>query len=379
MLGIIIGVGAVIAMLSIGNGAKLSVQERLSSMGTNAVHIWPGFRRGRNRGASGSGVRMTVEDWQAVDALPEVLDSCPIAQGSQQMVYGAANWNAPITGTTPSFVALRNWPIVEGRMFTDSEINAATNVCVLGAETRRELFGSADPIGETIRIKNLPFRVIGLLKEKGKSAGFGGRDNTVLIPYTTQMRKLSGQESLSYMSIQAPDEKSVEELETIVVDFLNQRYHVTDPDNGGFGAFNVAELSKQLEESTRIFTMLLGGIASVSLLVGGIGVMNIMLVSVTERVREIGIRMAIGARGRDILGQFLMEAVVLSLTGGLMGIALGMGVSHLISTIAGWPSVVSQDSIVMAFGTSVGIGIFFGFYPALSASRLDPIEALRHE
>ena len=378
MLGIIIGVGAVIAMLSIGNGAKLSVEERLSSMGTNAVHIWPGFRRGRNRGAAGSGLKMTVADWQAVDALPEVFMSCPIAQSSAQMVNGAANWNSSITGTTPSYLQLRNWPISEGRMFTESEINAATNVCVLGAETRRELFGSSDPVGETIRIKNLPFRVIGLLKEKG-TGGFGGRDDIVLIPYTTQMRKLSGQDSLSYLSIQAAEADDVESLETIVVEFLNQRYHVTDPENGGFGAFNMAELSKQLGESTRIFTMLLGGIASVSLLVGGIGVMNIMLVSVTERIREIGIRMAIGARGRDILSQFLMEAVVLSLTGGVMGIVLGLGVSQLIASKAGWPSVVSQDSILLAFGTSVGIGVFFGFYPALSASRLDPIEALRHE
>lgn len=378
MLGIIIGVGAVIAMLSIGNGARLSMEERLSSMGTNAVHIWPGFRRGRSRGASGSGLKMTVEDWQAVDALPEVALSCPIVQTSAQMVYGSANWTCQIMGTTPSYIELRNWSLQEGRMFTDSEINAATNVCVLGTEVRRELFGSADPINETIRIKNLPFRVIGLLEEKG-SSGFGSRDNMAIIPYTTMMRKVGGQESLSYMSVQAYGPNDVKALEEIVVGFLNDRYRVADPENGGFGAFNMAELSAQLGESTRIFTLLLGGIASVSLLVGGIGVMNIMLVSVTERVREIGIRMAIGARGRDILGQFLMEAVVLSLCGGIMGIALGLGVSHIIASMAGWPSVVSQDSIVLAFCTSVGIGVFFGFYPALSASRMDPIEALRRE
>ena len=378
MLGIIIGVGAVIAMLSIGNGAKLSMEERLSSMGTNAVHIWPGFRRGRSRGASGSGLKMTVEDWHSVDALPEVAVSSPIVQTSAQMVYGVANWSSQVVGTTPSYLEIRTWALDEGRMFTESEINGATNVCVLGLEVRKELFGSADPIGETIRLKNLPFQVIGLLSEKG-SSGFGSRDNMVLIPYTTMMRKVGGQESLSYMSVQAFGPDDVEALEDIVVGHLNERYHVTDPENGGFGAFNMAELSAQLGESTRIFTLLLGGIASVSLLVGGIGVMNIMLVSVTERVREIGIRMAVGARGRDILGQFLMEAVVLSLCGGMLGICLGLGVSHLIAKVAGWPSVVSQDSIVLAFCTSVGIGVFFGFYPALSASRLDPIEALRHE
>ncbi len=378
MLGIIIGVGAVIAMLSIGNGAKLSVEERLSNLGTNAVHIWPGFRRGRSRGASGSGLKLTVQDWQAVDALPEVLFSCPIVSSSASMVYGSANWTSSVVGTTPAYLDLRAWALEDGRMFTESEINAATNVCVLGAEVRRELFGSADPVGETIRIKNLPFRVIGLLVEKG-SSGFGSRDNMVLAPYTTVMRKVSGQDSLSYLSVQAHGPDKVDALETVVVDFLNQRYRVTDPANGGFGAFNVAELSATLGESTRIFTMLLGGIASVSLLVGGIGVMNIMLVSVTERIREIGIRMAVGARGRDILGQFLMESVVLTLCGGLLGVGLGLGVSHLIAKMAGWPSVVSQQSIILAFGTSVGIGVFFGFYPAFRASKLDPIEALRRE
>jgi putative ABC transport system permease protein len=378
MLGIVIGVGAVIAMLSIGNGAKLAMQERLSSMGTNAVHIWPGFRRGRNRGTAGGGMGISVQDWHAVDALPEVFLSCPIVQNSQTLVYGSANWNCSIMGTTPAYLQLRNWALEDGRMFSESEINAAANVCVLGAETRRELFGAADPVGETIRIKNMPFRVIGLLVEKG-SSGFGSRDNTVLVPYTTEMQKLSGQQNLDYLSVQARSPEEVNDLQEVVVNFLNDRYNITDPTNGGFGAFNVAELSKQLGESTRIFSLLLGGIASVSLLVGGIGVMNIMLVSVTERIREIGIRMAIGARARDILSQFLMEAVVLSLGGGILGVALGMGVSRVIANMAGWPSVVSQESVLLAFGTSVGIGVFFGFYPALSASRLDPIEALRNE
>ena len=310
MLGIIIGVGAVIAMLSIGNGAKLAMEERLSSMGTNAVHIFPGFRRGRNRGAAGSGMRLQVRDWEAVDALPEVLVSCPIVANSQTLVYGSANWNCSVMGTTPSYLQIRNWSLADGRMFSESEINAAANVCLLGAETRRELFGSAEPVGETIRINNMPFRVVGLLVEKG-SSGFGSRDNIVLVPYTTEMQKLSGQQHLDYLSVQAHGADGVEDLQEVVVNLLIQRYNVRDPENGGFGAFNVSEISKQVGESTRIFTLLLGGIASVSLLVGGIGVMNIMLVSVTERIREIGIRMAVGARGRDILSQFLTEAVVL--------------------------------------------------------------------
>lgn len=378
MLGLVIGVGAVIAMLSIGNGAKLAVEERIAGMGTNTVHIWPGFRRGRNRGATGSGAKLTVEDWQVVDRLPEVKASCPMVQSSSQLIYGSANWSCSVIGTSPSYLEVRNWPLSSGRMFTESEINAATNVVVLGSEVRRELFGSADPVGETIRIKNLPFRVIGLLSEKG-SSGFGSRDNSVLVPYTTQMRKVSGADSLNSLTLQAHSREDVKALETTVIALLNDRYRVADPENGGFSGFNMAQVSEMAGESTRIFTMLLGGIASVSLLVGGIGVMNIMLVSVTERIREIGIRMAIGARGRDILTQFLMEAVTLSLSGGAIGVLLGLGVSHVIANIVGWPSVVSEQSIFLAFGTSVGIGIFFGFYPALSASRLDPIQALRNE
>jgi putative ABC transport system permease protein len=378
MLGIIIGVAAVIAMLSIGNGAKLSMEDRISSMGTNSVHIFPGFRRGRARGAEGGGVKVTVADWKAVAALPEVANSCPMGSTSAQMVVGSANWSTSVVGTTASYLEVRNWSLESGRIFTESEVNSAANVIVLGAEVRRELFGAADPLGETIRVNNLPFRVIGLLVEKG-SGGFGSQDNQTLVPYTTYMRKVEGTDRLDYLSLTARSADEVQATEDLVIDFLNDRYRVTDPEDGGFRAFNMAQVSEMLGASTRIFTLLLGGIASVSLLVGGIGVMNIMLVSVTERVREIGIRMAIGARGVDILAQFLMESVVLSLSGGVLGVAVGQGVSHLIAKMAGWPSVVSQQSIVLAFGTSVAIGVFFGFYPALSASRLDPIQALRHE
>ena len=249
---------------------------------------------------------------------------------------------------------------------------------VLGAEVRKELFGSADAVGTRIRVKNLPFKVIGVLSELG-SSGFGSRDNTALIPYTTLMTKLERRDSLNFLALTAHSQGEVKELETVVTGFLNQRYNVTDPENGGFGAFNQAEATEKADESSKIFTMLLGGIASISLVVGGIGIMNIMLVSVTERTREIGSRMAVGARGRDILAQFLTEAVVLSVAGGALGILVGYGLSRLIAGFAGWPPIVSLESIVLAFGTSAGIGIFFGFYPALAASRLDPIQALRHE
>lgn len=378
MLGLIIGVAAVIAMLSIGNGAKLSMEQRLSSMGTNSVHVFPGFRRGSQRGAEGTGIKITVADWKAVSRLPEVANSAPMGEGRGAVIAGNTNWSTSVVGTSPSYLAVRNSTLDSGRMFSESEVSSAANVMVIGTEVKRQLFGAADPVGESVRLKNLPFKIIGVLQEKG-TGGFGSQDNQILIPYTTYISKWAGEDRIGSISLQAHTSSEVQALEDLVIDFLNDRYNVADPENGGFRAFNQEQISQMLGESTRIFTLLLGGIASISLLVGGIGVMNIMLVSVTERVREIGIRMAIGARGRDILAQFLMESVVLSLSGGILGVFLGTGVSRVIASVAGWPSVVSQESVMLAFCTSVGIGIFFGFYPAVSASRLDPIEALRHE
>ncbi len=378
MLGLIIGVAAVIAMLSIGNGAKLSMEQRLSSMGTNSVHVFPGFRRGSQRGAEGTGIKITVADWKAVSRLPEVANSAPMGEGRGAVIAGNTNWSTSVVGTSPSYLAVRNSTLESGRMFSESEVSSAANVMVIGTEVKRQLFGAADPVGESVRLKNLPFKIIGVLQEKG-TGGFGSQDNQILIPYTTYISKWSGEDRIGSISLQAHSSSEVQALEDLVIDFLNDRYNVVDPENGGFRAFNQEQISQMLGESTRIFTLLLGGIASISLLVGGIGVMNIMLVSVTERVREIGIRMAIGARGRDILAQFLMESVVLSLSGGILGVFLGTGVSRVIASVAGWPSVVSQESVLLAFCTSVAIGIFFGFYPAVSASRLDPIQALRHE
>lgn len=379
MLGIVIGVAAVIAMMSIGNGAKHAVESRIASMGTNTVHVFPGYRRGRHRGSDGQGIHLKEADWKAVARLPEVVDSCPMVRGREELVYGSSNWSCPVTGTTPSYIAIRSWPIAEGRMFTESEVHAGSNVIVLGQEVRRELFGSAPALNANIRVDNLPFRVVGVLSEKG-SSGFGSsKDNTSFIPYTTAMRKLRGEDRLSYLTVTAKSMDHVKRLDKLVCDFLNDRHHLVDEENGGFRAFNQAEVTEMASASTQIFAGLLLGIASISLLVGGIGIMNIMLVSVTERTREIGIRMAVGARGRDILSQFLLESLVLSIGGGAVGVALGVFVSGLIADKAGWPSIVTEASIVLAFGASVAVGVFFGFYPALSASKLDPIQALRHE
>jgi len=378
MLGIIIGVGAVIAMLSIGNGARYLVEQRIESLGTNAVFVWPGYRRGRNRGADGQQAKLTVEDWKAVDNLPEVAASTPLIFAYGELVNGSNSFSCTIYGTTPVYMIQKNWAPVLGRYFNQREIQSAENVVVLGSEIREELFGAVDPVGQVIRVKNLPFKVVGVLEERG-SAGYGSRDNSVMIPYTTLMKKVERRDTISYISLSARSRQDVKELERVAVDFLNRRYNIEDPDNGGFGAFNQQEASEKAAESTKIFSMLLGGIASISLVVGGIGIMNIMLVSVTERTREIGIRMAVGARGRDILAQFLIEAMVLSLLGGAFGVLLGAGLSKMIANFAGWPPIISPGSVILAFGTSAGIGIFFGFYPALSASRLDPIQALRHE
>lgn len=378
MLGIIIGVASVIAMLSIGSGAKTLIDKRIEGLGTNCVFVWPGRKKGRNRGAEGTEAKLVVEDWRSLDDLPEVMESAPIVMHYGQMVYGSANWQTSVYGTTPEYLTVRNWPLSEGRMFNTNEIASANTVCVLGVKVRDELFGSANPIGETIRIGNLPFRVIGLLSEKGSSS-YGSRDDVVMVPYTTVMRKLDNTQQLSYMALSAHSKDDVQALEKVAVEFLNQRYNIEDPENGGFGAFNQAEATEMADKSTKIFSLLLGGIASISLLVGGIGIMNIMLVSVTERTREIGIRMAVGARGRDILAQFLVEAVILSLLGGALGVLAGAGLAYVIASYAGWPPTISESSVLIAFGTSASIGVFFGFYPAISASRLDPIEALRYE
>ena len=379
MLGIIIGVGAVIAMLSIGNGAQFAIQSRIASMGTNAVHVFPGSRkRGGASTGRGGGKQLRVADWKAAAKLPSVHLTCPMVSARAQMVYGANNWSAQYYGTSPSYAAIREWKPELGRFFSEGEVRSAANVVVLGVEVRKQLFGSSDPVGATIRIEHLPFTVVGVMEEKGES-GFGSsNDDMVLMPYTTAMRKVKGTDKLSYITVTAARSKDVGALEKEVVALLNERFRIRNKDEG-FRAFNQAEVSKVAGESTRIFSLLLGGIASVSLLVGGIGIMNIMLVSVTERVREIGIRMAVGAKGRDILLQFLIESVVLSVLGGAVGILFGILAAIGVAKLAQWPAVVSGSSIWISFGFASFIGVFFGFYPALQASRLDPIEALRRE
>jgi len=380
MLGIIIGVAAVIAMLSIGNGARIAVQNRISSMGTNSVHIYGGSRPASGaRQGRGTGIRMKPDDWRAIETLPTVAMACPVIEGPSQLVYGSANWGTRYTGSTPNYTTIRSWPIERGRMFTDAEVRASACVCLLGQEVAKKLFGATDPLDKTIRVGNLPFKVIGLMTEKGETGWGSSRDDIFIVPYTTAMRKLRGITTIDSISATAAREDQVSAVEEQIINLLKQRYNARPDDNDAFYAYNQAEIAKAAEESTKVFSTLLGGIASVSLLVGGIGIMNIMLVSVTERIREIGIRMAVGARGIDILMQFLVESVVLSVIGGAIGIALGIGVSVVVARLASWPAVISEASVLISFFFAAMVGVFFGFYPALQASKLDPIQALRHE
>lgn len=379
MLGIIIGVASVVAMLSIGEGAQEAVAANLSSLGTNTIEVEPGFRRrGRGRGTGTSSVKLTVGDWKALARMPEVKASFPLVNSSTQMIYGSSNWSTSVRGTTNDFFLVQDWSATKGRLFTESEVNGGSLVVVLGKKVARELFGGTDPVGETVRIKGFPFLVVGVLAEKGGSS-WDNRDDVAVVPYLTVLSRITGEDRLNSVTLQANSADEAVELETKAVDFLNERHKVANPKDGGFSAYNRAEAQSVVGDSTRIFSMLLGGVASVSLLVGGIGIMNIMLVSVTERVREIGIRLAVGARGRDILTQFLSEAVLISLVGGGLGLALGAAIAHWVAKLAEWPFIVNNSAVVLAFGTSAGIGIFFGFYPALRASRLDPIQALRKE
>lgn len=377
MLGIIIGVGAVIAMLSIGNGASLAMQQQIDKMGTNTVTVEPGYRRSGMFSRSGQG-KLTIADMQSLAILPGVAMLSPVFISRQTLIYSSNNWSSIVYGVTASYTDITDWPVSQGRFFNESEVASGDNVVVLGKDVRRELFGASDPIGATIRVGNFPFKVIGELSEKG-SNGWRSEDDRILVPYTTMVRKVYHTDQLDSVIIKAKSSQDVDALTLMSATMLNEHYNIANPADGGYRVKSSLEAKETAAASARIFSLLLGGVASISLLVGGIGIMNIMLVSVTERIREIGIRLAIGACARDILLQFLVEAIVLSLLGGVLGIALGAVISIVIASKAGWPSAISEGSVLLGFFTSVFTGVFFGFYPALSASRLDPIQALRSE
>jgi putative ABC transport system permease protein len=386
MLGIIIGVGAVIAMVSIGTGAKAAVEDRFAAMGTNLLFVSGASRRmGGVHSGFGGWQTLTVEDAQAImERCPSVEATSPSVSTRAQIVYLNKNWNTSIQGTGELYPEIRKWELQYGTYFDESMVRSAAKVCVLGADVKKNLFEDEyfDPVGITIRIKKVPFTVIGVLKAKGQSGGFGSRDDMICVPYTTCMKRLQKSEFLNSIDVSASSSVTTARAKQEIMELLRDRHRIAPGAEDDFQVQDMSEIAEGAADATNILTLLLGSIASISLLVGGIGIMNIMLVSVTERIREIGIRMSIGARERDILVQFLSEALVLSIIGGLLGIALGVGVSkilHFIPVFATIKTVVSMQWVALAFIISGAIGVFFGFYPARKASRLDPIEALRYE
>ncbi|HEX7539985.1 MAG TPA: ABC transporter permease [Syntrophales bacterium] len=384
MLGIIIGVGAVIAMLAVGTGASEKISEQISSIGSNLIIILPGSTTsGGLRMGMGSQPTLTRDDAEAIQKeCSAVQDVAPVLNGAAQIVYSNQNWSTGVYGTTSSMLAIRDWPISSGRAFTEQDIRNATKVAILGQTVMENLFGSIDPVGQMIRIKKVPFMVIGVLDRKGQSPQGQDQDDTIYIPVTTAQKKIFGTSFPGMVRTIMVKARSTEDLpvaEKQIIELLRHRHHLSARQDNDFTVRNLTQIMQVAEQSTKVMTLLLGAIASVSLLVGGIGIMNIMLVSVTERTREIGIRMAVGAKTWDIRLQFIIEALTLAMIGGITGILLGVGGSKILSMFAGWSTVVSTLSVIMAFGFSGLVGIFFGFYPAYKASLLNPIDALRYE
>lgn len=384
MLGIIIGVGAVITMLAVGTGARQSIGEQIASMGSNLLIVLPGATTsGGARMGAGSQMTLSTSDAEAIlKECPAVLHVAPVLGGVAQVIYGNQNWSTGVTGTTPAMLEVRDWPLSEGRPFAEEDVRSASKVCLLGQTVVDNLFGNIDPIGQIVRIKNVPFTVIGVLDRKGQSPNGQDQDDTIYIPVTTAQKKIFGTTfpgMVRIIMVKAGGAEELSQAQKQITELLRQRHRIAQKQDDDFTVRNLTQMMQAAEESAKIMALLLGAVASVSLLVGGIGIMNIMLVSVTERTREIGIRMAVGAKTWDIRLQFLIEALILSLIGGGIGIVIGVSGSQVLSTIAGWPTIISLFSIFLAFGFSGVVGIFFGFYPAMKASLLDPIEALRYE
>jgi len=381
MLGIIIGVGAVIAMVAIGKGAQTQVEAQISGLGSNILMVFPGSTsRGGVMGGSGTGTGLTEEDQHAVkEQCPAVAYVSPQVGSGGQVVYGNQNWQTRINGGTVDFFAIRDWRLEAGDFFTEQDVRAATKVCLLGQTIVQQLFAGVDPIGQTIRIRSIPFRVIGTLKAKGQNAMGMDQDDLIIIPYTSLQKRIMGHTHSWGFIASAVSKAQIPLAQQQMRDFLRMRHNLGPGEEDDFTIRTQTEIADAQSATANIMTVLLASIASISLLVGGIGIMNIMLVSVTERTREIGVRISIGARPRDILTQFLMESIVMSLIGGIIGIMLGLIASSLLSKFAGWPTYVTAQSIILAVSFSMGVGIFFGYYPARKASSLNPIEALRYE
>jgi putative ABC transport system permease protein len=381
MLGIIIGVGAVIAMVAIGEGAEATIRSQIATLGTNVLIVLPGtLNQGGVRMGSGGVTTLVDGDAKAImSEIPAVAFVSPAIRRPEQLVAGNLNWGTLVQGVAPEFQQIRDWDIAEGRFIHDGDIESAAKVVVVGQTVVEKLFGNDSPIDAVIRIRNIPFRVIGVLAEKGQSSQGADQDDTVMIPYTTMQKRLMRITFVQSIVVSAVSAERVQEAQEQITTLLRQRHRIGPDREDDFSIRNLSDIAEAASTTARVMSVLLGSVASISLLVGGIGIMNIMLVSVTERTREIGIRMAVGARSRDIMLQFLVEAVVMAATGGSIGILLGIGSSEILKFWARWPTLVSPIIVAIAFLFSGAVGVFFGFYPAQKAANLDPIEALRYE
>jgi len=383
MLGMMIGVGAVVIMMAVGQGAQYAVMQSINAMGSNLFIVLSGAPTSSGaRTGSGNAVSLTMQDAELIEELEGVSGAAPVRMSSAQLVFGPNNWNTSVLGTSPSYLDVRGWNLTDGYVFSDSDMRSATRVVLVGQTVAENLFGDVDPVGKTIRINQSPFTVLGVLDRKGQSMDGRDQDDTVIVPLTTAQRKLFGgqfSDSVRMILVQASSPQTMNMVENGVNSLLRQRHKLREGMPNDFTVRNLTAAAESEAETTRTMSLLLGAIASISLLVGGIGIMNIMLVSVTERTREIGIRMAIGARERDILLQFLLEAIVISVVGCFIGLMLGIGGAVLVNIFTQSPVIVSGGSVIIAFSVAATVGIFFGFYPARKAAQLNPIEALRYQ
>lgn len=380
MLGIIIGVAAVIALVSIGNGVKQDIQNSISSLGSNLLMVMPGAPRTPGvRPSQGSMKSLKVSDYQAISKLDGVKAASPYTANSYVTIYQSKNWTTTVSGVSSNFQDVNNWTMAEGRFISSKNVENRERVAVVGQTVVKNLFAGEDPVGKEIRVKNIPFRVIGALNSKGNGTMGNDQDDVIFIPYTTAMERVEGVDYLRMVYVVANDDNGIDRLQSDIENLLRVRHSIKDTNLDDFNIQNMKSIMETMEQTTGTLTLFLGAVAAISLVVGGIGIMNIMLVSVTERTREIGIRKALGATYFVIVTQFLIEAVVISLMGGLIGIALGIGASKLIGLASGMSTVISVPTIVLSFAFSMAIGLVFGIYPARKAAKLNPIDALHYE